>query len=82
MSETQNKGIHRFTDGSTLKIVTAASGVTDGTPAKAELISKIGAVAVLGSGYSCILNDTGNSKVYLVVTDGTEFYYELLTVAS
>lgn len=70
-----------FPGGLIVREVTTASGVTS-TPTAAELTTKLGSPSALGAGYLVKLIDTGNSKTYLVTTNGTDWVYFTGTVAS
>lgn len=63
-----------FPGGLLIKTVTAASGLTS-TPTAAELTAVLGSPAAVENGYLVKLIDTGNTKTYLVTTDGTGWVF-------
>lgn len=81
MSKTIHNDKKSFLGGLIIKTVTVASGVTS-TPTAAELTTKLGDPAALETGYLVKLIDTGNSKTYLVTTNGTGWNYVAMAAAS
>lgn len=52
-------------------------------PTDAELDSALGTPAAVGAGYQCLLDDGGaDTNVYLVVSNGTSWWYTALTKAT
>lgn len=60
-----------------------SGALTDGVPTEAELNAAIGLTPVTaGAGFRCTVIDTdGTALVYLVVSDGTAWWYTALTAA-
>ena len=57
--------------------------VTDDTPSLAQINTAFGTAANVGSGFIGIINDAGgDAKGSLVVSDGTNWWYEALVKAS
>ncbi len=70
--------------GNTAAIIGQYSGaLTDGAPTDAELDAAIGLTpATAGAGFRCTVIDTdGTALVYLVASDGTNWWYTVLTAA-
>lgn len=56
---------------------------TSNPPSDAELDAAFGTPADVGAGFSVLLNDAGgSSNVYLVMSDGTKWWYVALTAAA
>lgn len=52
-------------------------------PTDAELDSALGTPASVGAGYQCLLDDNGaDTNVYLVISNGTSWWYTALTKAT
>ena len=58
--------------------------LTDGAPTDAELDSAIGSTpSEVGAGWKCVVTDTdGTALSYLVMSDGTNWQYAALTIAT
>ena len=55
---------------------------TSNPPTDAELDTAFGTPATVGDGFMAVLDDNGaGSNVYLVVSDGTNWWYATLTKA-
>ena len=67
-------------DGTILIRVSTAN--TSNPPTDAELDGELGTPAAVGAGFMALLNDNGGgANVYLVLSDGTNWWYEALTKA-
>jgi hypothetical protein len=65
----------------TIKIKVSTAN-TSNPPTDAELDSEFGTPATVGAGYLALLDDNGGgANVYLVISDGTNWWYEALTKA-
>lgn len=72
------KGVWQFVDGIRTKVDT--SDVT--TPTDAELDAAFGTPATVGSGFMALVDDNGaGTSVYLVASDGTNWWYHAMTKA-
>jgi hypothetical protein len=64
-----------------LQLVKSTANVSD-PPTDAELDATFGAPATVGSGFMGFVDDAGvGSKVWLCITEGTNWWYEELTKA-
>lgn len=90
---TDNPGTALFLAGARLQIVGFKEEVIGGLdtstanvsnpPTDAELDSALGTPAAVGAGYQCLLDDGGaDTNVYLVVSNGTSWWYTALTKAT
>jgi hypothetical protein len=61
---------------------TASVANVSNPPTDAELDAEFGTPATVGAGFIAILDDAGaGANVYLVASDGTNWWYEALTKA-
>jgi len=51
-------------------------------PTNAECVSAFGAANTVGSGFIGVINDTGNSKVYIAVSNGSAYFLSECTAAA
>jgi hypothetical protein len=60
-----------------------SGSLTDGAPTDAELDAILGTPVSRGAGFKASVKDTnGTGLIYLVVTDGTGWYYTATTLAT
>ena len=65
----------------TVKIKLSTADVSN-PPTDAELDSEFGTPATVGAGYLALLDDNaGGANVYLVISDGTNWWHQALTKA-
>ena len=56
---------------------------TANPPTEAELVAAFGAAATVGAGFTAVLDDAGGgNNVYLVVSDGTNWWHVAMTKAA
>lgn len=80
-SQTANWKHVNGTVGAIKTIVSSAN--TSNPPTQAQLVSAFGAAANAQPGYIGILNDNGGgTAVYLVMSDGANWFYILATVGA
>ena len=69
--------------GGYLSAIDTGSGVcTDNAPKPAEIEAIFGTAANAGVGYLAHLYDSTNTDYYLVVTDGTDWFYSKMAKAT
>ena len=88
----QTKIIENSTDGSDIvdlrfadpdNILPVYTNDVSDPPTDAELDSAIGAPAGMGAGFAALLDDAGaGTKVYLITSDGANWWYQLMTKAA
>jgi hypothetical protein len=66
-----------------IELVYLSGSLTDGTPTDAQIDSVTGLTpAGAGAGYQCMIKDTnGTGLLYLIISDGTDWYYLVMTKA-
>ena len=65
-----------------LNTVVAVNNVHDTVPTAAELVTSFGAVAGNEAGFIGVVNDAGaGTNCYLVISDGTSYFYLKFTKA-
>jgi hypothetical protein len=65
-----------------LQTKVSINNVNDTVPTNAELDTAFGQPAAVGAGFLGVINDAGlNVRVFLVISDGTAWHSQLLTVA-
>lgn len=63
-------------------ITKVATDDTANPPAESELITAFGTAATVGAGFVALLDDAGaGTAVYLVASDGTNWWHALMTKA-
>jgi len=68
--------------GGNNRVKTSTANVTN-PPTAAELISAFGAAATVGAGFTALVNDNnGDANNYLVISNGTSYWYATLTKAT
>jgi len=74
---------HNFNELYVIKSQSTGS-LTDSTPTKAEITAVIGLTPITaGAGYQCtIIDNTGSDLLYRVESDGTDWWYTVMTKAT
>ena len=74
--------LNQLADDGTI-LIRVSTADTSNPPTDAELDSEFGAPATVGAGFLALLDDNGGgANVYLIASDGTNWWYEALTKAT